>query len=32
MVANTQVSWRNKFMVAMDWMKELLFGRDISKC
>ncbi|ELR12509.1 pyridine nucleotidedisulfide oxidoreductase domain containing protein, partial [Acanthamoeba castellanii str. Neff] len=27
-----QVSWRNKFMVAMDWMKELLFGRDISKC
>jgi len=27
-----QVSWRNKFLVAMDWMRELIFGRDISKC
>lgn len=26
-----QVSWRNKFMVATDWTKELVFGRDISK-
>jgi NADH:ubiquinone reductase (non-electrogenic) len=25
-----QVSWRNKFSLASDWTKSLIFGRDIS--
>jgi NADH dehydrogenase FAD-containing subunit len=26
-----QVSWKNKFCLATDWTKSLLFGRDISR-
>ncbi|KAJ2890702.1 hypothetical protein IWW38_003989 [Coemansia aciculifera] len=28
---NQQVSLRTRLLLAMDWLKELLFGRDISK-
>jgi len=27
---NKQFSWKNKFLVSVDWMKSILFGRDIS--
>jgi len=26
-----QVSWRTRVLVAIDWLKTILFGRDISK-
>lgn len=29
--ATTLVSWRNKMLVPMTWLKTFLFGRDISK-
>ncbi|KAF2071492.1 hypothetical protein CYY_007187 [Polysphondylium violaceum] len=27
---NKQFSWKNKFLVSVDWVKSILFGRDIS--
>ena len=29
--ATTLVSWRNKILVPMDWFKQFVFGRDVSR-
>lgn len=26
-----QVSWRNRFLVGVDWLKTKVFGRDITR-
>jgi hypothetical protein len=31
LVCSKQVSFRNKVLVAFDWMKTELFGRDITR-